>query len=89
MSDFIKRLRHMAKCVHIAIAEKTVADDLSAGLRLAATYIAKRDARIEELEEALQTLAWQHGWGPIGKCVCIAHSKVEELGLRFDVPAKK
>ena len=52
MSDLIKRLRKSAKCVHL-IVEETIADDLSGCLRLAATYIEKRDARIEELEAQL------------------------------------
>ena len=45
------------------------------------------EGRIKALEDALQTLAWQHGWGANGKCACAAHTQVEKLGLRFDIPA--
>jgi len=53
-------------------------------------YVEKILKSQEALSRALQTLAWQHGWGKrTGKCVCAAHRKVEELGLRYDVPAKE
>jgi len=63
---------------------------LEVDIQCSSEYVEKILKHQEELRRVLQTLAWQHGWGRgIGKCVCAAHRKVEELGLRYDVPAKE
>ncbi len=61
-------------------------------MMLDVSKMSEREMRreIRALRVALQDLAWQHGWhGDMGKCVCLAHVQVEELGLRYDVPATK
>ena len=54
-------------------------------------YVKGLERRVEELQIALQDLAYHHaGWHHgMGSCVCIHHKRVNELGLQYETPATK